>query len=35
MPICSAPSRMLTTGSVNDIGLTQHGAFIYNSVWLS
>src|SRR5438067_7787234 len=25
MPICSAPARMLTTGSVNDVGPTQHG----------
>jgi len=35
MPICSAPARMLTSGSVNDVGLTQHGAFVYNTTWLS
>jgi peptide/nickel transport system substrate-binding protein len=35
MPICSAPARMLTSGSVNDIGLTQHGAFVFNSTWLA
>jgi peptide/nickel transport system substrate-binding protein len=35
MPICSAPARMLTTSSVNDIGLSQHGAFKYTSAWLS
>jgi peptide/nickel transport system substrate-binding protein len=35
MPICSAPARMLTTASVNDIGLSQHGAFKYTSAWLS
>jgi peptide/nickel transport system substrate-binding protein len=34
MPICSAPARMLTGGAVNDVGLTQHGAFVYNSTWL-
>jgi peptide/nickel transport system substrate-binding protein len=35
MPICSAPARMLTSGSVNDIVPTQHGAFVYNSTWLA
>jgi peptide/nickel transport system substrate-binding protein len=35
MPICSAPARMLTSGSVNDVGLTQHGAFVFNSAWLA
>jgi peptide/nickel transport system substrate-binding protein len=35
MPICSAPARMLTTGSVNNIGLSQHGAFLYTAAWLS
>jgi peptide/nickel transport system substrate-binding protein len=35
MPICSAPARMLTSGSVNDIGLTQHGAFVFNSTWMA
>lgn len=35
MPICSAPARMLTSTKVNDIGLTQHGAFLYNAAWLS
>jgi peptide/nickel transport system substrate-binding protein len=35
MPICSAPARMLTSGSVNDVGLTQHGAFVFNSTWLA
>ena len=35
MPICTAPARMLTTAGVNDIGLSQHGAFLYNSAWLS
>jgi peptide/nickel transport system substrate-binding protein len=35
MPICSAPARMLTSGAVNDIGLTQHGTFVYNSTWLA
>ena len=35
MPICSAPARMLTSGGVHDIGLTQHGAFVYNSTWLA
>jgi peptide/nickel transport system substrate-binding protein len=35
MPICSAPARMLTSGSVNDVGPTQHGAFVFNSTWLA
>jgi peptide/nickel transport system substrate-binding protein len=35
MPICTAPARMLTSGSVNDIGLTQHGAFVFNSTWMA
>jgi peptide/nickel transport system substrate-binding protein len=34
MPICSSPARMLTRASVHDVGLTQHGAFLYNSAWL-
>ena len=35
MPICSAPARMLTPTSVRDIGLSQHGAFLYNAAWLA
>jgi peptide/nickel transport system substrate-binding protein len=35
MPICSAPARMLTSSSVNDIGLSQHGAFKYTAAWLA
>jgi peptide/nickel transport system substrate-binding protein len=35
MPICSAPARMLTSSAVNNIGLTAHGAFLYNGTWLS
>jgi peptide/nickel transport system substrate-binding protein len=35
MPICSAPWRLLTTSSVNDVGLSQHGAFLYTAAWLS
>ncbi|HEX8968510.1 MAG TPA: ABC transporter substrate-binding protein [Chloroflexota bacterium] len=34
MPIASAPSRMITRGNVHDVGLSQHGAFLYNSAWL-
>ncbi len=34
MPICSAPARMLTRAQVHDIGLSQHGAFLFNSAWL-
>jgi peptide/nickel transport system substrate-binding protein len=32
--IASAPSRMLTKSYVKDIGLSQHGAFLFNSAWL-
>ena len=35
MPICSAPARMMTRAAVRDIGLTQHGAFLYNAAWLA
>jgi peptide/nickel transport system substrate-binding protein len=35
MPISSAPSRMLTRANVRDIGLSQHGAFLYNAAWLA
>jgi peptide/nickel transport system substrate-binding protein len=34
MPINSAPARMLTRSAVHDIGLSQHGAFLFNSAWL-
>jgi peptide/nickel transport system substrate-binding protein len=34
MPISSAPARMLTRSNVHDIGLSQHGAFLYNAAWL-
>src|SRR3569833_488330 len=34
MPICSAPSRMITRAAVHDIGLSQHGAFLFNGAWL-
>jgi peptide/nickel transport system substrate-binding protein len=33
MPICGAPARMLTRASVHDIGLSQHGAFLFNAAW--
>jgi peptide/nickel transport system substrate-binding protein len=33
-PIASAPARMLTKSFVKDIGLSQHGAFLYNSAWI-
>jgi peptide/nickel transport system substrate-binding protein len=32
--IGSAPALMLTRSYVRDIGLGQHGAFLYNSTWL-
>jgi peptide/nickel transport system substrate-binding protein len=32
--IASAPARMLTKSYVKDIGLSQHGAFLYNSAWM-
>ena len=35
MPICSAPARMLTSGKVNEIGLSQHGSFLYTAAWFS
>jgi peptide/nickel transport system substrate-binding protein len=34
MPICMASSRMLTSAKVHDIGLSQHGAFLYNDAWI-
>ena len=34
MSIRSAPARMITRANVRDIGLSQHGAFLYNSAWL-
>lgn len=34
MPINSAPARMLTRAAVHDIGLSQHGAFLFNTAWL-
>jgi peptide/nickel transport system substrate-binding protein len=34
MPINSSPARMLTHKTVHDIGLTQHGAFLFNAAWL-
>jgi peptide/nickel transport system substrate-binding protein len=34
MPINSSPARMLTRAAVHDIGLTQHGAFLFNTAWL-
>jgi len=33
-PIASAPARMLTKAYVKDLGLSQHGAFLYNSAWI-
>ena len=32
--ISSAPARMLTKSYVKDIGLSQHGAFLFNSAWI-
>jgi peptide/nickel transport system substrate-binding protein len=32
--IASGPARMLTKSYVKDIGLSQHGAFLYNSAWI-
>ncbi len=32
--IASAPARMMTKSYVKDIGLSQHGAFLYNSAWM-
>jgi len=32
--IASAPARMLTKSYVKDIGLSQHGAFLFNSAWI-
>jgi peptide/nickel transport system substrate-binding protein len=34
MPINSAPARMLSRAGVHDIGLSQHGAFLFNAAWL-
>ena len=34
MPICMSPGRMLTRAAVHDIGLSQHGAFLYNAAWI-
>jgi ABC-type transport system substrate-binding protein len=34
MPICMASARMLTRAAVQDIGLSQHGAFLYNGAWI-
>jgi peptide/nickel transport system substrate-binding protein len=34
MPICMASARMLTTSKVHDVGVSQHGAFLYNDAWL-
>jgi len=34
MSICSGPARMLTRANVQDIGLSQHGYFLFNSAWL-
>jgi peptide/nickel transport system substrate-binding protein len=35
MPICSGPARMTTLAAVRDIGLSQHGSFLYNAAWLA
>jgi len=32
--ISSAPARLLTRTAVKDIGLSQHGAFLFNSAWI-
>jgi peptide/nickel transport system substrate-binding protein len=32
--IASAPARFLTKSYVKDIGLSQHGAFLFNSAWM-
>ncbi|MBV8084596.1 MAG: hypothetical protein JO247_07250, partial [Chloroflexi bacterium] len=34
MPIVSAPARLLTRNTVHDIGLSMHGAFLYNDAWI-
>jgi peptide/nickel transport system substrate-binding protein len=34
MPINSSPARMLTRSTVHEIGLSQHGAFLFNTAWL-
>ena len=34
MPICMASARMLTRAAVQDITLSQHGAFLYNGAWI-
>ena len=34
MPINSSPARMLSRATVHDIGLSQHGAFLFNTAWL-
>ena len=34
MSISSSPARMVTSAKVHDIGLSQHGAFLYNSAWI-
>ncbi|MBV9133341.1 MAG: ABC transporter substrate-binding protein, partial [Chloroflexi bacterium] len=34
MPINSSPARLLTRATVHDIGLSQHGAFLFNTAWL-
>ena len=34
MPMTNAPARMLTRATVQDIGLSQHGAFLFNAAWL-
>jgi ABC-type transport system substrate-binding protein len=34
MSIRSEPARMMTKSSIKDIGLSQHGAFLYNSAWI-
>jgi peptide/nickel transport system substrate-binding protein len=34
MPINSSPARMLTRATVHDVGLSQHGAFLFNAAWL-
>jgi peptide/nickel transport system substrate-binding protein len=32
--IASSPARMLTKSYVKDIGLSQHGAFLFNAAWI-
>lgn len=34
MPINASPARMLTRSYVHDVGLSQHGAFLFNAAWL-